>query len=113
MGDSGRTAGGADTAHDAVKGLLGTFFKVAALGIGDILHNVKILGAALGAGVAADTRIDFRIQLHHNLLGGRYLFDIVHLLDQGEEGQVATYMLSSTLVWQARQAFSSRSPLIR
>ena len=72
---------------NAVEGLVGAFVELSALCIGDVLHNVKSLSTALGAGVAADTAVNFGIKLHHNCLGGGNLFDVVNLLDEGEEGQ--------------------------
>ena len=69
------------------KDLLGALVEFAPLRVGDVLHHVQLLGAALRAGVAADAGVDFGVQLHHDLLGGLDLFDVVDLLHQREEGQ--------------------------
>ena len=77
-----------------------------ALRISDVLHDVEVLRAALRAGIAAaDASINFRIKLHHDLLGGFDFLDIVDLFDQRKNGSVATYMSFSTFVWHARQVF--------
>ena len=56
--------------------ILGALFIFAALRIGDVLHNVQSLSAALRAGVAADAGIDFGIELHHDLLVRTCTFSI-------------------------------------
>ena len=87
MGDSRGTAGGTYAAHDAVETFLRAFRVFAPLRVGDVLHDVKPLRTAFRAGVAADTRINFGIQLHHDLLRGLDLLDVVNLFDEREEGQ--------------------------
>ena len=74
-------------AHHAVEGLLGALLKVAALRVGDVLHDVQALRAALGAGVAADAGVDLRVELHHDGLLRADLLDVIDLLDQREEGE--------------------------
>ena len=59
MRDSGRAAGGAYAAHDAVEGFFGALFEFSALRIGDVLHDIEVLRAALSAGVAADASYKF------------------------------------------------------
>ena len=87
MRDSCRTTRGAHAAHDAVETLFRALFVFAALGVSDILHDVEPLGTAFRAGVAAYAGINFGIELHHDLLRGLYLFNIVNLLHQREKGQ--------------------------
>ena len=85
MGNSCGTAGRTYSAHNAVKGFFRALVEFSALSISDVLHNVKLLRAALCAGVAADTGIYFGIKLHHYLLGGFDLFNVIDLFDKREE----------------------------
>ena len=62
-------------------------FGLAALRVGDVLHHVQALRAALGAGVAADAGVDLRVELHHNLLRRLDFFDVIDLFDQREKRQ--------------------------
>jgi hypothetical protein len=87
MRDACGATGRANAAHYAVEGLLCTFFILTALCVRYVLHNVKLLRAGLGAGVASNAGVYFGVELHHYLLGGLYLFDIVYLLDKREERQ--------------------------
>ena len=87
VADAGRAADGAAAAADAVKGLFCALLQFATLCVGDVLHNIQALGAGLGAGVAADAGVDLGVKLHHDLLGGLYLVDVVNFLHQREEGQ--------------------------
>ena len=85
MRNARRTPRRADAAHDAVEGFFRALFIFAALRVGDVLHDVQALRTGLGAGVAADAGIDLGIELHHDLLRGLHLLDVVDLLDQREE----------------------------
>ena len=46
--------GRAYAAHHAVKGFLRALFILPALGVGDVLHYLEVLGAGLGTGIAAN-----------------------------------------------------------
>ena len=67
----------AASAGYAVEGFLCALLELASLCVCDVLHNVEALGTSLGAGVAADAGVDLGIKLHHDLLVG---FDLVDLI---------------------------------
>jgi hypothetical protein len=81
-----RATNRAASAGYAVEGFLCALLKLASLCVCDVLHNVEALGARLGAGVTADARVDLGIKLHHNLLVGLDLIDLISSLISGEEG---------------------------
>ena len=81
------TTGGANSAHYAVKRFLRALFKLSALCVCDVLHNVQLLRTSFGAGVTADTSVYLGVELHHNLLGYGDFFYIVNLFYKREEGK--------------------------
>ena len=85
MRNASRTAYAAASAAHTVKGLLCTLFQLAALRIRDILHNIQVLRTGLCAGIAADTAVDFRIELHHHLLVRSQLPDLIRSLVRREK----------------------------
>ena len=83
--DARGTSDGAAAAAYAVEGLFCALFKLAALCVCNVLHNVQVLRAGLCAGVAADAAVNFRIKLHHDLLVRLDLVDVISTLVCGEE----------------------------
>ena len=69
VGDACGATRRANAAHHAVKGFLCALFILAALCIGDVLHDLQLLRARLGAGVTANTRVDLGVKLHHDPKG--------------------------------------------
>jgi hypothetical protein len=75
VADLYRTTGGADIAGDAAEGFFGAAFVIAALGQGDVLHDVDALGAALRTGVAMNAVVDFRVKLPYDVAGQGQIVD--------------------------------------
>lgn len=89
MADLYRAAGGADIAGDAAEGFFGAAFVIAALGQGDVLHDVDALGAALRTGVAMNAVVDFRVKLPYDVAGQGQIVDIVILFIDGKGFQAS------------------------
>ena len=85
MGNLSRTAGGADTTHYAVKGFFCALVVFAALCVCNVLHYVQALCTCIGTCITADTCINLRVELHHNLLARVDFFHVVYCLYQREE----------------------------
>ena len=85
MGNACGASYRAAAAADAVEAFVGALFKVASLGVGNVLHDVESLRTGLRAGVAADAAVDFGVKLHHHALIRLDFVDIVGSLVRGEE----------------------------
>ena len=80
-----RTAGGTDATHDAVEGFFCALVVFAALCVCNVLHYVQALCTCIGTCITADTCINLRVELHHNLLARVDFFHVVYCLYQREE----------------------------